>query len=891
MKRTVRRARSLFKPMRVEEEVDAELAFHVDMTMQMLVAEGMTPAAAREEAVRRFGDFAVVGADCRRFGRERDRTRSRAEYLAELRQDLGFAVRQLGRARGFAATAAGTLALGIGATVAVFSALYAVALQPLPFTDADRVVQLVARRGTTTENIFSSGEFAAIRDRKDAFSSVAAVTGGGFTLTGMGAPELIGGVLVTADYFRVLGITPMLGRGFLASDDVAGAPRTVLVSHRIWANRFASDTSLVGRTIRLEDEPHTVIGVLPPAFEATGTEDDLWVPRQLTTEQLTSNSGRWLRVIARLTPGATLASAGDAAGAAILELAARTPGSSKNVGAVVRRYVDGFVGGSRERLFVLFGAVLLVLLIACVNVANLLLARSTVRARELAIRAALGAGRGRLIRQLLVESLVLSLGAAVVGVIIAYGLVKALVVLGPADTPRLDQSRVNGIVLAFTLGLGIVSSLLVGLVPALRSAPRSLQGTLRDGGRGTAGGSHRDRLRAVLVAAEVALAMTLLIGSGLLIRTAWHLQRVDPGFSADRVLTARVLLPAARYRDGALTTRTYSQIREAAAQVPGVKQLALVSVVPLTGGVLGTRIASEGKQLSTDERVAVDIRYASPDYFAAMGMSLRDGRDFVREDDATATPVAVISASLAQKLWPGERAVGRRIDAMAVERGKPNWMTVVGVVADVHDRALSAPAKPTLYMPFTQTSDGMWAATGRSLVLVARTTPLPETIVRPLQQAVMSVDPLLPLVDVNTMKSLVSDSMATTRFNTLLLSVLGALALLLASVGVYSVVAYYVSQRTREIGVHMALGAAPSDIWRLVLSRGLRPILWGAMAGTGLSLATARLLRSQLYGVSTQDPATLVTVIATLLGVALAATLVPTMRAIRVTPARALSAE
>ena len=886
-----RRSRSLFKPRRVEDEVGAEFAFHVDMVIQTLVADGMTPEAARAEAVRRFGDMVVVSAECQRFGRQRDRTRSRAEYLEELRQDVAFALRQLGRARGFAATATATLALGIGATVAVFSALYAVALRPLPFTEPDRVVQLLATRRGETEQIFSSGEFAAIRDRRDAFASVAAITGGGFTLTGMGVPELVGGALVTADYFRVLGVSPLLGRGFLPSDDVEGAPRVILMTHELWTNRFASDTSVIGRTIRLDDEPSTVIGVLPAAFDGVGTEDALWAPLRLTTAQLTSNSGRWLRLVARLAPAVTREHGADAAGKAMQELAARTPGASRTVSAVVRPYLDGIAGKPRERLLVLFGAVMLVLLIACVNVANLLLARGTERARELAIRAALGAGRGRLVRQLLVETLVLSLGAAAVGLAIAFALMKGLIVLAPENTPRLDQARVNGIVLLFSLGLAVASSIMVGLVPALRGARTSLQSTLREGGRGTAGSGQRDRVRATLVAAEVALAMTLLIGAGLLIRTAWHLQRVDPGFHADHVITARVLLPAARYRDTAQITRTYTQIREAASQVPGVRRVGLVSLVPLTGGVLGTRITPEGKQLDADEQIAIDIRYASPDFFAAMGMALLDGRDFVREDDATAVSVAVISASLAGKLWPGERAIGKRIDAMAVESGKPNWMTVVGVVPDVRSEALNAPVAPTLYMPYTQTPAGMWNATGRSLVLVARTSPEPEAVVRSLQQAVATVDPLLPLVDVSTMERLLAESTAGTRFNMVLLVTLGALALVLASIGVYGVVAYYVSQRTREIGVHMALGATPRDIWRLVLGRGLRPILWGLVVGVGLSLGAGRVLRGQLYGVSTQDPATLAAVVGVLLGVAVVATFVPAMRAIRVTPARALAAE
>ena len=889
MTRRTRRAWGLFRQPRIEEEVDSELAFHVEMTIQMLVSEGMSQEAARAEAVRRFGDMAVVSAECQRFGRQRDRSRSRAEYLEEVRQDFAFAMRQMGRARGFTATAAATLALGIGATVAVFSALYAVAIRPMPFADAERVVQLVATRRGETEDIFSSGEFAAIREQRSAFAYVAAVSGGGLTLTGMGVPEMLQGAQVTADYFRVLGVAPALGRGFLASDDVEGAPSVALLSHRLWTTRFAADTTLVGRTIRLDDEPVTVVGVMPAAFDAAGTENDLWTPQRLTATQLTTNSGRWLAVVARLTPNVTLAQAGDAAGSAVKAVAARTPGASQNVTASVRRYLDGVAGAPRERLLILFGAVVLVLLISCVNVANLLLARGSIRAREMAIRAALGAGRSRLIRQLLVETLVLSLAAAGIGIIIAFGLVKGLVMLGPEDTPRLDQASVNAVVLAFTLGIAVVSSVLVGLVPAIRSARPALQSTLREGGRGSAG-APRDRLRATLVAAEVALAMTLLIGAGLLIRTAWHLQRVDPGFRPTNVLTARLLPPRARYSDAALTTRTYSRIREAASAVPGVERVGLVSVVPLAGGHLGTRIAAEGKSFSTDDRLAVDIRYTSPEYFSAMGMPLREGRDFAREDVVEAPAVAVISASLAAKLWPGEPPLGKRIDAMGTQ-SKPNWLTIVGVVADVHNDGLNAPVTPTVYMPFTQTPAAMWNVTARSLVLVVRTARTPEAIVRPLQEAVMTIDPLLPLVDVNTMQGLLSESLAASRFNTLLLATLGALALVLASIGVYGVVAYYVSQRTREIGVHMALGAAPADIWRLVLSRGMRPIVWGAIAGVGLSLATVRVLRGQLYGVSAQDPATVIAVVGTLFAVALIATCIPAMRAIRVSPARALTAD
>ena len=884
-----RRAFSFLQRPRLEEEVNAELAFHVEMQIQLLLEGGMSAADARADAVRRFGDLAVVAAECRDFGRQRDRNRSRAEYMEELKQDVTFALRQLTRARGFAATAILTLALGIGATAAVFSALYAVVLRPLPIAEPDRVVQISTTRRGVTLVIASGPELVALRQRTDAFTGVAARLGGGeFTLTGSGIPETIPGNQVTADYFRVLGVSPALGRGFVASDDVPGAARVVLVSHRLWVHRFASDSSLVGRTLRLNDEAFTVVGILPASFDDAGIDEDMWSPMQLTGEQLTTNRGKYLLLTARLAPGVSIARATEVGSAAVQSVTAPSPGVVQP-GVIVRRWADALAGAQRERLLLLFGAVGFVLLIACVNVANLLVARGSVRGRELAIRAALGAGRGRLVRQLLAESLVLALTGAAVGVAVSYALVKGLIALAPDDVFRLAQARVNGIVLAFTFVIAVVSSLVAGLLPAVRAASPRLQATLREGGRGS--GASRDRVRGALVATEVALAMTLLVGSGLLIRTAWRMQQVDPGFAARRVMTARVALPAARYADSAITTRTFQQIRAAAARVPGVEKAALVSVVPLSGSSLTTSIVPEGKPLEPNEQVPVDIRYASPDYFDAMRMTLLDGRDFLPADDGTALPVAIVSASLARRLWPGERAAGKRVDAMRVKGNVPNLLTVVGVVSDVHDLSLTHDAVPTLYMPFTQMPAGMWKAQGRSLVLVARVTPAPESLERALQQAVMTVDPTLPLLDARSMSTWLSKSVAASRFNMLLLSALGLLALVLASVGVYGVVAYYVSQRTREIGVRIALGATPLDIWELVLGRGLRPLALGAVLGAVFSLATARLLRGQLFGVSAGDPTTFATVVATLIGVALVATFVPARRAMRVTPARALASD
>jgi putative ABC transport system permease protein len=471
-----------------------------------------------------------------------------------------------------------------------------------------------------------------------------------------------------------------------------------------------------------------------------------------------------------------------------------------------------------------------------------------------------------------------------VGVAIAFAIVKVLVALAPSGVPRLDHAAVNGVVLALTFAVAIVSSVVIGLVPSLRSAGPALQTALREGGRGS-GGARRDPLRAFLVATEIALAMTLLTGSGLLIRTAIHLQQVNPGFRPTNLMTARLLLPAARYRDPALIAQAYDQIRSATLQVPGVQHAALVSVVPLTHNQLGTSVAPEGRSLSADERISADFRYASPDYFDTMGMPLVDGRDFARTDDASAPKVCIVSASLAKKLWPGERAVGKRLEVMS------DKITVVGVSGDVHDAALNVPPSPTLYMPFQQTPPAMWVVTARSLVLVARTVPRPETLLNALKTAVMTVDQSVPLTDEESMSDILASSVAKARFNMMLLATLGAIALVLASIGVYGVVSYFVSQRTREIGVRMALGAAPGHIWRLVLSRGLRPIVWGAVAGAAMSLAAARLLREQLFGVAPDDPTTLLIVGGLLLAVAALATLAPARRAMRVTPASALAAE
>jgi predicted permease len=897
MARVGRLLSSRFWRTSVEDEVDAELEFHLEMTIHELTERGMTRDHARAEARRRFGDLETVNAQCRRFGHQRNRNRARTEYLGELRQDVVFALRQLASAPSFTSVAICTLALGIGATTAVFSALDAVVLRPLPFAAPDRVVRIQPTKRGAPIGAASGAEFAAMRDLHAVFARVGAVVpGAGFTLTGAETPEVIGGAYATADYLRLFGVPPQLGRDFLVADDEPGAPHVVILSHRLWSRKFAADPAILGHRLQLNGEPYQVIGVMPASFDVTSTGDELWAPLRLSSRELTDADGHFLQLVARLRPEVSLQRASAAINAAerVLTTTARlsewiAPDVPSDIGATVRRYADHLVGDNASRLLLLLGAVGFVLLIACTNVANLLLARATVRARELAIRAALGAGRARLLRQLLAESVVLALLGALLGVALAYALVRGVVAIAPKDVPRLDQARVDGRVLAFTLGVTAITSILVGLLPAYRAAGAAAVASATRAGR-SGGGPPRDRLRLSAVTAEVALAMTLLTGAGLLIRTAWQVQHVDPGFSPSHVLAARLLLPAARYADPASIVRTYREIQDAVTRVPGVRTASLVSAVPFSGSNLHTSVAAEGRPLTPMYRVPVSFALVSPGYFGTMRIPILEGRDIATTDVAGAPGIVIVSRSLAQKLWPGERAVGRRIDALSFERGKANWLEVVGVVGDVREATLAQPAVPTLYMPFTQTPATLWEAVQRSLVVVARTAPDPNTLLRPIRLAVTTVDPSLPLADAATMNRYLADSLATARFNTLLLSLLGLIALLLASVGVYGVVSYFVSQRTPEIGLRLALGATPANIWHLVLRRGLVPIVTGAILGTALSLATASLLRGQLYAVTPTDPLTFASVALLLLAVSVVATYLPARRAMRVPPALALTA-
>ena len=878
----------------IDQEVDAEVAFHLEMTIRELMERGMTRPRAQAEAERRFGDIRSVTADCRQYGSERDRKAQRAEYWTELRHDIVFAVRQLTKARAFATVAILTLALGIGATAAVFSVLDAVVLRPLPFDHPERIIELLpSRRGETTGP--TAPEFLALRNAGIFEHVTGTVLGSGITITLADIPEVIGSGIVSADYFAVFGAKPQIGRTFTSAEDAPGGPKVVVLSHRLWVSRFNADPGVLGRPLQLDGLPHTVIGVMPASFDFTQQTEELWIPLALTPEQATRYRDHFLRVFARLKPATSFTQAQSAATAAERALAERVPDRTDPVsdyGVTLTPFTDQLVGGFAGLLLILLGAVGFVLLISCTNVANLLLARGTARAKELAIRAALGAGRARLIRQLLAESLVLATAGAVTGLAIAYGLLHVILAVSPENVPRLEQARIDWHVLTFTLLLGVLSCTLFGLLPALRAAGPHLQGTLREGGRQS--GGARDRLRGVLVVAEVALAITLLVASGLLLRSAWLMQHVDPGFEPRGVLTARLLLPAARYPDAAAITRTYNTLRDQAARIPGVQSAALVSVVPLSGSAGNTSVVAEGQPKDAKAPQA-NLRLASSDYFATMGIRVIAGRDLRRQDNASSPLVVVVNEALVAKLWPTlsiREALGKRIDGLAGGRNATHLMQVVGVVANMHDDGLEQPSKPEVFVPFEQTPEKLWPLLQRSLVIVARVaspTADPEMLIKPLRGAVASVDPSLPLADSRTMTSLLRGSLETARMNTLLLSLLGGIALALAMVGIYGVVSYFVTQRTHEIGVRIALGATPALIWKFVVRRGLTPIVIGLAVGLLLSSVTTSVLRGQLYGVGAHDPLTLVAVGLLLFVVGLLATYVPARRAMRVPPVVALN--
>jgi predicted permease len=870
----------------IDDEIDDEIDFHLEMRAKELVSEGRSEEQARAEARVRFGDPDAVRSECAGIRKRRDERRHRIARLFELRRETLYTLRQLARSPGFALVAVLTLGLGIGTTTAIFSVVRAVVLKPLPFIDPERIAQLGEDYQNLGPTPASIGNFVDWREGgSDVFTELAALDYENFNVSDASEsvePERVLGGRVSRGFFELLDMPPLHGRWFLDEEDRPGQNRVAILSHRLWSRRYGAEPGILGREIRLNTVPHTVVGVMPEDFSYPADDQELWTPIGFTAEEEAMHDGHFLDVFGRLREGVSYRAAQARMDAVNEEMKKLHPNDVSGIRIVP--YAEQLVGDYRARLFLMLGAVGLVLLIACGNVANLLLARGSARAREMAVRAALGAGTARLARQVLLETFLVALAGAALGTLVAHWTRDALVQWAPRGVPRLDETRVDAPVLVFALSLAVVSSLLAGLVPALaatRNETPALRGEHRAGGTRSQG-----RIRSALVGAESALALMLLAGAGLLLQSSLSISRVPPGFDPEGVLTARLTLPVLSYPDAGQVVRAYEKIVEDTAALPAVRHAAVSSQVPMGPGGGSNGLVPEGK---TEENMVISrLRMVTPGYFATMGIPLLEGRLFDANDRRERGLVMVVSESLARAAWPSESAIGKRIACCEGGPDDPMWKTVVGVVGDLRSRGLGAGVEPEFYLPIAQAPPQSWDWVQRSMTLAVKTDGEPESLVPALRTVVRGIDPSLPLYGIMTMEERVRSSLAHSRFLASLFGTLGLIGLTLAVVGVYSVVGYVVLRRSHEIGVRMALGAKARDVVSLVVRQAMLPVSIGIVAGTAATLASGKLLESQLFEIDASDPGTLLAV-ATLLGAAaLVASYLPSRRVARTDPRGAL---
>ena len=865
---------------RRERDLDEEVRAYAAILEDENVARGLSPEEARRQALVEVGGIEQV--------KENVRAVRMGALLETVGRDARYAARTLARSPGFTAAAVLALALGIGATTAIFGVVDAVLLRPLPYHQPERLA-VVLHGGSDP---VAPANFLDWRREASSFEHMGAAQYWQTNLSGTDRPERVLGLKVSADTLPLLDVPPLLGRLFAPDEETAGRDHVVVLGYRIWQRRFGGDPAVVGRTVALDGVPHAVVGVMPRGFEfppfwATGAE--LWAPLPLG-DRATSRQARSLRVFARLREDASLEKARAEMATITARLEQAYPASNRDV--VVRGLDDIVVGDVRPALLVLLGAVGFVLLIACANVAHMLLARGAARRKEIALRVALGASRARVVRQLLTESVLLASAGGLLGLGLAAWMIRTIVALSRDSIPRLERAGLDPRVLAATLAVSFLTGIAFGLVPALQASRLDLGTSLKEGERGSSSGAGRHRLRRLLMGSEMALALVLLVGAGLMIRTFVALRAVDPGFRPDHVLSAIVSVSGSRAGQGDRRVAFYAQALDRIRALPGVTSASAINHLPLAGDTWGEPFHVEGQPpRRPGERPTADYRIVLPGYFETMGRALIRGRDFDLHDDLGAPEVVIVNAFMAERHWPGLDPIGKRI-TLSDPGGDPVWLTVVGVTRNGARREWAEAAKEELFLPFLQTKYREAPQSWYSyLTLVVRGTGESAALASALRAAVWDTDPDVSISAVQTMDEVVARATASPRFYLLLLGSFAAVALALAAVGIYGVMSYSVAQRQNEIGIRMALGARPADVLRLVMGEAMGVAVAGAAAGLAAALALTRLMSGLLYGVAATDPATFAGVGAVLIAVSLIATYIPARRAVGVDPLRALRSE
>ncbi len=874
-------------------DLDQDIRDHIDSETADNIARGMSPDDARAAALRKFGNVTLAKEDTRDVWR--------LVWFDQLVQDLHFGFRMFRKSPGFTFVAVLTLALGIGASTAVFSLVNAVLLKPLPYPNAERVVfpwrvSPAWFNSGYDKNPWGRYEFLFFAQQSKTFESWGAFQSDSFNLTGSGESVRLDGLRVSSGFFPSLGMSPAIGRTFTDEEDRQGDEREVILSDVLWREQFGGSDSILGRTLDLNGAPYTIIGVMPRGFVFPRANEmpanfnfapqvQLWVPLALDRGPRIPAESDELAVIGRLKPGVSVEQAQAELGLIAGNLEKLYPNAKGAFGSHIVPISRQVAGDTRLPLLLVLGAVGVVLLIACSSVAGMLVTRSITRRRELTMRAALGAASFRLVRQLLTESFLLAAAGGIVGMLFASRVLGLVRLFAPAGIPRLGEMNIDLRVFAFAMGVTLLTGFLFGLAPALGATPQNLVSALKDGGQRSGSGPAGQRARNVLLVAQIALAMVLVIAAGLLTRTFYQLLAVDPGFRPERVLTFELSLPALKYPDQAHIASLYTEVLRRLRELPGVEDAGLTEVIPMGGATENTALRIPGRVEKNNYDLALsNYTIASPGYFAAVGTPILRGRGFLESDTADSDQVAVVSDAMAKKYWPGQDPIGKQVGPRSP---KYPVATIVGVAADVKRLSLRELPPPELYMPYTQK---VWPSL-LTMDIVVRTKQDPVSVSDSARSAIHNIDSDLPLANIKPLSAVVSDSMTEPRFAMLVLAAFGALALIIATIGLYGVVSYNVAQRTQEIGVRMALGAERRDVLRMVFAHGTRLAVAGIAIGLVAALAVTRLMSSFLYGVRSADPLTFLGVSALLLAVAFAACYFPARRAMRVDPMVALRYE